>query len=161
MRRPLHNAPQPEHPEHPVVTALGSPEGCVSGILEWLGQLGIDVSPFEADHICFRCATTSEYRSVCALLDKHGLLLIESMIGGRPISTYLLKQALTCNGLTIRCVEVPCPKPGRPYSSGWEHIEFVIGSEAHSVHDRSMLCKHACARAASHPREIDVHAGIR
>ena len=55
-----------------------------------------------------------------------GQLLIESMIGGRPIATFLLTKPMLFRNLTIRCIEVPCPKPGRPYKSGWEHVEFAL-----------------------------------
>ena len=48
----------------------------------------------------------------------------------RPISTYLLHAPLCWNGRKIRCVEVPCPKPGRAYESGWEHVEFVVPNPA-------------------------------
>jgi len=75
-------------------------------------------------------------QSVCAMLSEHGELLIESMIGGRPIATYRLTEPLTFRDFKIRCVEVPCPKPGRPYQSGWEHVEFAIGDETHSATDR-------------------------
>ena len=46
MRRPLHNAPEPAE-SHPVAEALGSPESMLSGILDKLSQLGIDVAPYE------------------------------------------------------------------------------------------------------------------
>ena len=39
-------------------------------------------------------------------------------------------------GVTVRCIEVPCPKPGRPYSAGLEHAELVIGSEADGLRVR-------------------------
>ena len=59
MRRPLHNAPPPGHP---VIDALGSPQAMLTGVLDKLDALAVDVSSFEADHICFRCATVDEYR---------------------------------------------------------------------------------------------------
>jgi predicted metalloenzyme YecM len=30
-------------------------------------------------------------------------------------------------GFVIRCIEVPCPKPGSPYTVGLEHAELVVG----------------------------------
>ena len=99
----------------------------------------------QADHICYRCTSVAEYRSVCALLaEPHvGQLLIESMIGGRPIATFLLTKPMLFRNLTIRCIEVPCPKPGRPYKSGWEHVEFALcprqASGEHSVRDKQPL----------------------
>ena len=33
----------------------------------------------------------------------------------------------------IRCIEVPAPKPGRSYESGWEHVEFAIGDSGEDL----------------------------
>jgi predicted metalloenzyme YecM len=38
--------------------------------------------------------------------------------------------------MKIQCIEIPCPKRGRPYKSGWEHVEFAIGDASHSATDR-------------------------
>jgi predicted metalloenzyme YecM len=40
---------------------------------------------------------------------------------------------------SIWCVEVPAPKPGRQYSSGWEHVECVI---PHSLESNSSPSHH-------------------
>jgi len=111
--------------------------------------------------------SVSEYLEKCKILEdpKIGRRLIESMIGGRPISTFELVDSIrmefeiiglqgavdSTSGedavgesettsrrshqkgdhkhLTIRLIEVPCPKPGRPYPSGWEHVEFAVGGD--------------------------------
>ena len=126
---------------HPVCAALGSPDKLLGAVSAKLNDLGVDVSTYEADHVCFRCSSIEEYRSTCALISKHGQLLIESMIGGRPIATYLLEIPIRFRDWSIRCVEIPCPKPGRLYASGWEHVEFAIGAETDSPVDR---CVWAC-----------------
>ena len=43
-----------------------------------------------------------------------------------PMSTYLRQ-------FEIRCIEVPSPKPGRSYESGWEHVEFAIGDSGEDL----------------------------
>ena len=43
-----------------------------------------------------------------------------------PRSTYLRQ-------FEIRCIEVPAPKPGRSYESGWEHVEFAIGDSGEDL----------------------------
>ena len=48
--------------EHPVTSGLGSPDEMIERVLERLSQLSVDVSAYEADHICFRCASAAEYR---------------------------------------------------------------------------------------------------
>ena len=86
-----------------------------------------------ADHVCWRCETLSEYCAVCTDIVAHGgVLLVEGMIGGRPIATYRLREPFRVEvdghgAFEVECVEVPCPKPGRFYASGMEHCEFVVG----------------------------------
>lgn len=48
------------------------------------------------------------------------------MIAGRPIATYKLHEPIIYRKREIPCVEIPAPKVGSPYPSGWEHAEFVI-----------------------------------
>ena len=55
-------------------------------------------------------------------------LLIESMIGGRPISSFKLQNPIHCGPRKVSVVELPCPKEGRAYNSGFEHCEFVVSS---------------------------------
>ena len=33
----------------------------------------------------------------------------------------------------MACLEIPAPKPGRPYARGLEHAEFVIGGASHPL----------------------------
>jgi hypothetical protein len=78
------------------------------------------------DHICYRTSDLDEYEAVKSELAKKNLLLIESMIGGRPIATYKLSSPLTYKNFIIPLVEVPAPKAGRRSQSGYEHIEIVV-----------------------------------
>ena len=69
-----------------------------------------------------------------------GDILVENMIGGRPISTIHLKQPILINtsndcNFTIPAFELPCPKPGRFYESGWEHCEFAVKNKYNALHD--------------------------
>jgi predicted metalloenzyme YecM len=82
---------------------------------------------YEMDHICYRVESVTHYRQLRqALVPAFGTLLIETMIGGRPISVIELDEALEHRGFTVRCLELPCPKPGRPYVCGLEHAELVV-----------------------------------
>ncbi|CAD7947221.1 unnamed protein product [Amoebophrya sp. A120] len=84
---------------------------------------------WEMDHICWRCASEEEYRKINAVLRaqfaNHAHLLLESMIGGRPIATWKLREPLvfnviaversSCSGrleVSLPCsvLEIPCPK---------------------------------------------------
>ena len=112
----------------------------LSAVVERVASKGIDVGGCTADHVCWRCETLGEYQAVCADLAAHGAqLLVEGMIGGRPISTYQLREPLrvetgaAAGAFEVECVEVPCPKAGRFYASGLEHAEFVVGGAGAGV----------------------------
>ena len=125
-----------------------------------LSRTEIPLADMQIDHICYRCATIDEYKSVCrALLDEHsGTLLVEGMIGGRPISTIALKNPIVHKGWSIPCVEVPCPKPGRAYASGLEHIEAVIGDSSSSPHNSKAALELFIARYTTPQVAFDTRA---
>ena len=105
--------------DHGAAAVIGDATGFLNAAMLFLGSCGVDVSPHELDHICFRTHSTEEYLAVCdALVKDHGKVLVEGMIGGRPITTIELHTPLVLkrsDGHTwpIRCVEVPAPKPGQ------------------------------------------------
>lgn len=115
---------------------VGDVQSFVCAFHERLCAAGIDALArgYQMDHVCFRVETVMEYRSVlAALVPSLGEKLIESMIGGRPISIVRLLDPIkvTPPGCTtsysIPCLELPCPKAGRAYVTGLEHAELVIG----------------------------------
>ena len=138
----------------------------------------IDVTHYQADHVCWRTETIEEYNHLVSILTKTTTsksvattarnddgdddddddeqkqkpkpplfkLLIESMIGGRPIATFEIchpADYIRCDGnhhVVISVIEIPSPKKeGRSstckpskfgYKSGLEHVEFVIGKSS-------------------------------
>lgn len=77
------------------------------------------------DHICYRVETTGRYEELRDALKAENRLLIESIIGGRRISTFALATPLPYRHRLIPLLELPEPKPGSFYAEGWEHIELV------------------------------------
>lgn len=78
------------------------------------------------DHICYRVETVERYEELCAALLQHGHeLLVESIVGGRRISTFKLSIPLIYEDRQIPLLELPEPKPGSFYAEGYEHVEFV------------------------------------
>jgi predicted metalloenzyme YecM len=109
---------------------LGDYRAFLDVLLLQLRAAGLDpvARGYECDHVCYRCSTDAEYRQVCdALVPEFGSLLVEGMIGGRPISTIKLHDPLLHAGCRVSCVEIPAVKAGSPYESGLEHAEFVVG----------------------------------
>ena len=162
-------------------------KGLDDGIKEPILNPQFLMALFPIDHICFRVATWEEYQyRKQELVTLGSQLLIETDIGGRPISTFLLPKELTLKvpdpdwvGCSwdvigedgkqnldsregrwafgshgtreIRVLEVPAPKPGADYPSGFEHIEFAVGDlksdflindfTVASIHDREAVCE--------------------
>ena len=99
------------------------------------GESGI---PLEIDHICYRTETIEEYKTIQDEFKENPdkiKLLVESIIGGRPISVYeflepltiCISESMTSNRLNdglsdeanknrstyrtlVRCLELPSPK---------------------------------------------------
>jgi len=114
---------------------LGKIPSFVSTVCDLLNvAYGIDVDDYygatlPCDHVCWRTASLEEYRHMKRLFVDYGAkLLAESMIGGRPISSFKLQNPIHCGPRKVSVVELPCPKESRAYDSGFEHCEFVVSS---------------------------------
>lgn len=112
---------------HPVNEFLGAHSTFLDQILSLLEKDQIDVSSYELDHICYRVETMDSYYNISKLLLDHAILLTESQIQGRPISTFKLNEPLEYQDRKIYLIELPSPKSSSPYSKGFEHVEFVVG----------------------------------
>ncbi|HDX8346845.1 TPA: VOC family protein [Aeromonas dhakensis] len=113
---------------HPLDTTLGPMAPFVCQLLTELDALAIHPAAIEVDHLCYRAATLVEYQTLKGLLATHGDLLVEGMIGGRPIATYRLRQPVPHAHGSVPCIELAAPKPGRSHQAGLEHIELVVPS---------------------------------
>jgi HAD superfamily hydrolase (TIGR01549 family) len=89
-------------------------------------SLGFKKSDLQADHLCFRVATNEEYALTKQFLLEHADLLTEAPVNGRLISTFHLHQPFSSSSGAIPLLELPQPKSGTPYVTGFEHAEFVI-----------------------------------
>lgn len=107
-------------------TIIQSGNEFITGIYKQLSLLGLMVDDFKPDHLCFRVASTDDYSYYKNELLAHATLLSEAKINGRPISTFLLKNEFSYKNKMIKILELPAPKPGSPYKTGFEHVEFVI-----------------------------------
>ena len=94
------------------------------------GVLSVDD---EIDHVCYRVETKTKYQMVFKELLNMGSVLTESMIAGRPISTFLLHEPIVYKSWKIPCIELPSPKDGSYYPTGWEHCEIVIGDSSMNI----------------------------
>ncbi|MGY3909453.1 VOC family protein [Aeromonas piscicola] len=113
---------------HPLDTTLGPMAPFVCQMLTELAQRDVHVDPINVDHLCYRADTLVEYQALKQTLAAHGALLVEGMIGGRPIATYQLHHPVHCGDVSVPCIELAAPKLGRSHQAGLEHIELVVPS---------------------------------
>jgi len=107
-------------------TTLPDPTPFLQQLFAALQADGLKVHGMELDHLCYRVATAERYAALKSLLAQHGSLLVESMVGGRPIATYRLHRPFTYLDRLIAVVELASPKAGSTYPEGYEHVEFVV-----------------------------------
>jgi len=108
---------------------LPHPEAFLEQLFAGLELVGVDVSGMHLDHLCYRVGTTERYAQLKQALCDDGELLAETIIGRRPIATFRLHAPIIHGHRAIQLVELPAPKPGRPYAEGWEHAEFVVNED--------------------------------
>lgn len=101
-------------------------EDFVMSLTAKLLETGIPANSLKSDHLCFRVGTSEEYNFYKMALFNHGELLTEAMVNGRAISTFRLTSPFQTNSHEIPLLELPAPKPGISYSTGFEHAEFVV-----------------------------------
>lgn len=95
-------------------------------LIRELIEHGLPAQSFESDHLCFRVGSSEVYEFYKEALSHHGELLTESQVNGRAISTFRLHSPFKTDTHKVPLVELPAPKAGSPYSTGFEHAEFVI-----------------------------------
>ena len=78
------------------------------------------------DHVCVRAASNQEYLDLREQLASFGEVLVEGMIGGRPIITFKLTHSLPSAFGPIPCLELAAPKAGKNHTPGLEHGEIVV-----------------------------------
>ncbi|WP_087480554.1 VOC family protein [Vibrio mangrovi] len=103
-------------------------------ISELCDFLQMDLSPFHLDHIAMRINDRQYAEAAHQLWLSEGKEISSAEIHGRPIIVIELEEPMTLGSWTTRHVELPYPAKGKIYSrQGWEHVEFVVPSEATTV----------------------------
>ncbi|MFD2180089.1 VOC family protein [Veronia pacifica] len=95
-----------------------------------ISKLGLDLSSYQADHIALRVneqCLASELHQNWSL---HGKVISDKEINGRPIVVIKETQSFSFGEWLVDCVELPYPAAKRYPHQGWEHVEFVVPSDA-------------------------------
>ncbi|MGF1766113.1 VOC family protein [Enterovibrio makurazakiensis] len=95
-----------------------------------LETLGIDLTPYEADHIALRVNDIGLAKELHQAWLIHGEEISVNNINGRPIVVIKTRDALSFGEWETRCVELPYPSEKMYPEEGWEHAEWVIPSDA-------------------------------
>eukprot|EP00927_Polykrikos_kofoidii_P022640 TRINITY_DN21072_c0_g1_i2.p1 TRINITY_DN21072_c0_g1~~TRINITY_DN21072_c0_g1_i2.p1 ORF type:complete len:382 (+),score=67.38 TRINITY_DN21072_c0_g1_i2:78-1223(+) len=140
----LSASPQRSHDVLRLEHVIGEVNAFIDTVHARLLEAGLNALQrgYEMDHVCYRCETVAEYRAVvAALVPRLGSLMVEGMIGGRPIATIRLHEPAQHAGYSVTCIEVPCPKAGTEYPSGLEHAELVIGTPEDGFQKKEALTR--------------------
>ncbi len=106
---------------------IGDYKTFLDDILARIKSEGFDMADFsQIDHMCYRVSTVEAYQQKKIDCEAIGILLTETMINNRPISTFRFKQPIVHKGWRIDALELPAPKEGSDYTEGLEHIELVL-----------------------------------
>ena len=95
-------------------------------VFKCLDEIKLDLAKNELDHICYRVETETEYQYLKKQFLLESELLSDKEINGREICVYKLRTPLKFRERTISLIELPAPKKGSKYNSGFEHVEFVL-----------------------------------
>lgn len=100
--------------------------------IEDLGEeIGLDLTQFQADHIALRINDTDLAKLAHQQWADYGATISQAQINGRPIVVILFDTPIQAGRWRVECLELPYPASGKLYpEQDWEHMEFVIASEA-------------------------------
>ncbi|OLQ91177.1 hypothetical protein BIY21_13495 [Vibrio ponticus] len=97
-------------------------------------KLQIDLAEFQADHIALRINEQELAEQAHQAWLKEGVEISNAQINGRPIIVLAFHQPLAALNWQIECLELPYPAEGKIYpEQSWEHVEFVIPSQAQTA----------------------------
>ncbi|WP_107852881.1 VOC family protein [Oceanimonas marisflavi] len=107
---------------------LGDTSAFFNRLASAMAEHGLPVTLGPMDHLCYRASSNKEYLMLKDRLATHGKVLVEGMIGGRPIITWALHRPLASPFGPVPCLELAAPKPGKTHHRGLEHGEIVVPS---------------------------------
>ncbi len=115
---------------------LGDLERFGGRVMDLLTLSGLDLRFFSLDHIALRINSAELAEQAHHAWRKRGTEISSALINGRPIIVIQLEQSITCGHWSVDCLELPYPAAGKVYpNQGWEHVEFVVHSEAQTEED--------------------------
>lgn len=106
-------------------------DGFSRQIAQLAAEIGLDLNNCQADHIALRINQQNLAESAHQQWLAYGDVISQAEINGRPIIVIEFFSPIRVGSWEVECLELPYPAKGKLYPQpGWEHIEFVISSEA-------------------------------
>lgn len=101
----------------------------VDKMLERCQPLGIDLSKYPIDHVCFRVKSSEEYHAL--LEDFVGLSVVYTtkQFHGRTFHAFLLKVPFSHRGVQSYTLEFSEPGGSDTYETGFQHLELASVQE--------------------------------
>ncbi|MFG0606589.1 VOC family protein [Vibrio mimicus] len=113
---------------------LGKLDGFIAKIEQLLDLLGLDLRAHQLDHIALRINEQKLAQAAHQAWLAYGEEISCAQINGRPIIVIRFNEPLSSSHWQIECLELPYPALGKTYpEQSWEHVEFVIPSQAQSA----------------------------
>ncbi|KQA22397.1 VOC family protein [Vibrio metoecus] len=113
---------------------LGKLDLFISKIEQLLALLGLDLRSHQLDHIALRINDLELAQVAHQAWLAYGQEISCAQINGRPIIVILFNEPLQSSHWRIECLELPYPALGKTYpEQSWEHVEFVVPSQALSA----------------------------
>ncbi|PNH97123.1 VOC family protein [Vibrio diazotrophicus] len=111
-------------------------ENFIEKIQQLTTVLQIDLSAYQLDHIAMRINELELAKLAHQAWAQEGEVISQTQINGRPIIVIAFNQPLVIKTWHIECLELPYPAKGKIYpEQSWEHVEFVVPSDAQTADD--------------------------
>lgn len=106
-------------------------------IVHYLEELNIldKVELLQADHLGLRFENVEQIENIKSELLKEGKIISSAVVNGREILIFEMTKPIEFDKWQVECIELPYPKPNQEYMDGWEHVEFVIPSDANTMEE--------------------------
>lgn len=110
---------------------LSNLDSFLANIVQLAADVGIEINELHADHIALRINDYETTTQAHQAWLEYGNVISSACINGRPIIVIEFHQPISLGAWTVECLELPYPVEGKIYpKQGWEHVEFVIPSDA-------------------------------
>ena len=114
--------------DDPIAELIGDYRAFAAQQRDRLAARGIDISPYELSHLCYRVPEWDEYLRVRGLLERHAAANRENYWNGRPMSLIVPAEPMpVLDGKNVPLIELIPPVHQRVYKMGLEHLAFVVG----------------------------------